>query len=115
MRLESEQMWGYFEWLFDHHALLWALGIGAGLALIAFIACYIVATIMMGPVEGFYSVTRVIYELFARDLPGTTWRRTNAIARLAFQEALRRKVLAVIAVFIIGLLFAGWFLDPNAD
>ncbi len=30
------------------------------------------------------------------------------------QEALRRKVLAVVAVFIIGLMFAGWFLDPNA-
>ena len=115
MRLESEQMWGYFEWLFEHYALLWGLGIAAGLALIAFVACYIVATIMVGPVEGFYAVTRVIYELFARDLPGTTWRRTLAISRLAFQEAVRRKVLAVIAVFIVGLLFAGWFLDPNAD
>ncbi|MGN6135861.1 MAG: ABC transporter permease [Aureliella sp.] len=115
MRLESEQMWGYFEWLFQHHALLWGLGIAAALAVIGFVACYIVATIMVGPVEGFYAVTRVIYELLARDLPGTTWRRTHAIARLAFQEAVRRKVLAVVAVFIVGLLFAGWFLDPNAD
>lgn len=115
MRLESEQMWGYFEWLFEHYALLWGLGIAAGLAVVGFLVCYIVATILVGPVEGFYAVTRVIYELFARDLPGTTWRRTHAIARLAFQEAVRRKVLAVVAVFIVGLLFAGWFLDPNAD
>lgn len=115
MRLESEQMWSYSAWLFEHGALLWGVGIAAGLALIAFLVCYIVATVMVGPVEGFYSVTRVIYELFARDLPSTTWRRTMAIARLAFQEAIRRKVLAVVAVFIVGLMFAGWFLDPNAD
>lgn len=115
MRLESEQMWGYFEWLFEHNALLWGVGIAAGLALVAFLLCYIVATFMYGPVEAFYAVTRVIYELFARDVPNTTWRRTNAVARLAFQEAIRRKVLAVVAVFIVGLLFAGWFLDPNAD
>lgn len=115
MRLESEQMWGYFQWLFQEQALLWGLGMAAGLALLAFLVCYVVATFLYGPVEGFYAVTRVIYELFARDLPGTTWRRTHAIARLAFQEAVRRKVLAVVAVFIVVLLFAGWFLDPNAD
>lgn len=115
MRLESDQMWGYFEWLFQQNALLWGLGIFAGFSIAAFVACYVWATSLYGPVEGFYSVTRVIYELFARDLPSTTWRRTYAIARLAFQEALRRKVLAVVAVFIIGLMFAGWFLDPNAD
>ncbi len=115
MRLESEQMWGYFEWLFNHYGLVWSLGIVAGLSLVGFSLCYVVATILYGPVEGFYAVTRVIYELFARDLPGTTWRRTNAIARLAFQEAIRRKVLVVVAVFIVGLMFAGWFLDRKAD
>lgn len=115
MRLESEQMWGYFEWLIEHYALLWGLGFVAALSLLAFMVCFVFATILHGPVEGFYAVTRVIYELFARDLPNTTWRRTNAIARLAFQEAIRRKVLAIVAIFIVGLLFAGWFLDPNAD
>lgn len=115
MRLESEQMWGYFEWLIDQHALLWGVGIVATIALVAWLICFIVATFKYGPVEAFYAVTRVVYELFARDLPATTWRRTIAIARLAFQEAIRRKVLAVVAVFIVGLLFAGWFLDPNAD
>lgn len=115
MRLEPDQMWGYFEWLLEHYALLWGIGVVAALSLLAFMVCFVFATILHGPVEGFYAVTRVIYELFARDLPNTTWRRTNAIARLAFQEAIRRKVLAVVAIFIVGLLFAGWFLDPNAD
>jgi len=115
MRLESEQMWSYFEWLFEHYALLWGVGIAAGLSLVGFLVCYVLATVQYGPVEGFHAVTRVIYELFARDLPNTTWRRTQAIARLAFQEAVRRKVLAVVAVFIVGLLFASWFLDTNAD
>jgi ABC-type transport system involved in multi-copper enzyme maturation permease subunit len=115
MRIESEQMWGYFEWLFTHYALLYGLLFVAALAVVGFLACYVVATILYGPVEGFYTVTRVIYELLSRDLPGTRWRRTHAIARLAFQEAIRRKVLAVIAVFIVGLLFGGWFLETNAD
>ncbi len=115
MRLESEQMWGYFEWLFQKYALVLGVGVIAGLSLLAFLVCYIIATFKYGPVEAFYAVTRVIYELIARDLPATTWRRTLAIARLAFQESIRRKVLAVVAIFIVGLLFAGWFLDPNAD
>ncbi len=75
MRLESEQMWGYFEWLFQQYALLWGVGIFAGFSVVAFAVCYVIATFVHGPVEGFYAVTRVIYELFARDLPSTTWRR----------------------------------------
>ncbi len=69
--------------------------------------CYIVAIKLHGPSEGFYVVTRVIYELLARDLPGTTWRRVYALAKLAFQEAIRRRVLVIMAVFIVGLLFGG--------
>ena len=41
-------------------------------------------------------------------------RRIFAIARLAFQESLRRRVLVVFGVFVLALLFAGWFLDPSS-
>ncbi len=115
MRIEPDQMWGYFEWLFREMALLRGLLVAVGIAALAFIACYLVAMAKYGPSEGFYQVTKVIYELLARDLPGTKARRVFALARLAFKEAIRRKVLAVMAVFIVGLLFAGWFLDPGSS
>jgi ABC-type transport system involved in multi-copper enzyme maturation permease subunit len=115
MRIEADQMWGYFEWLFRELALVRGLLVAVGIGLLAFIACYIFAIAKYGPGEGFYQVTKVIYELLARDLPGTKGRRIYALAKLAFQEAIRRRVLAVMAVFIVGLLFAGWFLDPGSS
>ncbi len=41
-------------------------------------------------------------------------RRVWALARLAIQESIRRRVVVVFAVFILILLFAGWFLDPGS-
>ncbi|MDR2115244.1 MAG: hypothetical protein LBP87_02570 [Planctomycetaceae bacterium] len=41
--------------------------------------------------------------------------RTWAIARLTIKESIRRRVLFVFALFMILLLFAGWFLDPNSE
>lgn len=115
MRIEENQLWGYIEWLIFNWGLLKGVLVAVALAIVGFIACYIVSIARYGPSEGFYRVTRVIYELIARDLPGTSFSRIYALARLAFQEAIRRRVLVLMAVFIIGLLFAGWFLDSDAD
>lgn len=115
MRIEADQMWGYFEWLIRELALVRGLLVAVGVAAFAFFVCYLVALAKYGPSEGFYRVTKVVYELLVRDLPGTALRRIYALARLAFKEAIRRKVLAVMAVFIVGLLFAGWFLDPGSS
>lgn len=115
MRIEAEQLWGYFEWLFEHRALLQGVAIGAGIALLAFIVCYLVSVAKYGPNEGFYSVTKVIYEFFARDLKNTSFRRIYALSKLAFQEAIRRRVLVVIGIFMVGVMFAGWFLDTGTN
>ena len=115
MRIEPEQMWSYFEWLFYHYGLLQGVLVAVALAVLGFVACYLISMARYGPGEGFYHVTRVIYELLARDLPRTSTRRIYALGRLAFQEAIRRRVLVVMAVFIVGVLFAGWFLDPSSD
>ena len=115
MRIQDYQMWGYFEWLFTQYGLLLGVLVAAAIAVFAFAACYVVSVARYGPSEGFYHVTKVIYELLARDLPGTSLRRIFALSRLAFQEAIRRRVLVLMAVFVIGLLFAGWFLDPGAN
>lgn len=115
MRIEADQMYSYFEWLFLHWGLLHGVLVASVMAALGFFVCYVVAVKQHGPSEGFYVVTRVIYELIARDLPNTTWRRVYALARLAFQEAIRRRVLVIMAVFIIGLMFGGWFLDSGTD
>lgn len=115
MRIEADQMYGYFEWLFMHWGLLHGALVASLMAALGFFVCYVVALKQHGPSEGFYVVTRVIYELLARDLPNTTGRRVFALAKLAFQEAIRRRVLVVMAVFIVGLMFGGWFLDPGTD
>ena len=115
MRIEADQMYSYFEWLFLHWGLLHGALVASVMAALGFFVCYLVALSQHGPGEGFYVVTRVIYELIARDLPSTTWRRVYALAKLAFQEAIRRRVLVVMAVFIVGLMFGGWFLDPGTD
>ncbi|MEM7476520.1 MAG: ABC transporter permease [Planctomycetota bacterium] len=115
MRIEEYQLWGYFEWLIFKFGLLHGLIVAAIVFLLGFIVCYIIGIGRYGPGEGFFRVTRVIYELLARDLPGTSLSRVYALSKLAFQEAIRRKVLVLMAVFIVVLLFAGWFLDSNTS
>ncbi len=50
-----------------------------------------------------------------RDLFSISPRRILALAWLAVQESLRRRVLVGFAVFLLILLFAGWFLDTQTD
>ncbi len=42
-------------------------------------------------------------------------RRTWAIARLTIKESIRRRVLFIGLVFLVILMFAGWYLDPNSS
>jgi hypothetical protein len=51
----------------------------------------------------------------AQDLIGISPRRTLALAWLAVKESIRRRVVVAVAVFVVVLLFAGWFLDPNSN
>jgi len=115
MRFKPDQFWGYFEWLFEHFGLLNGFLLALVLAVLGFIIGYLVALARSGPSEGFFSVAKVIREFFRVDLPGTSWRRIVAIGRLAFKEAIRRRVLVIVAIFIVIIMFAGWFLDTNSD
>lgn len=97
-------------------ALFWLLvivvsGVGMGL-----LFGFLVSAAQHGPTEGFVRTAKVLFSAFTLDLPGFSLRRTLAISWLAIQESLRKRVLmAVVAVFVLILLFAGWFLDPGAD
>jgi hypothetical protein len=84
------------------------------LALLAVAIGLLVSIVMYGPAKGgerVYAVVRNgLGEMFY-------WspRRVGAVARLAVQEALRKRVLVAIIVFIILLLFARWFLQSEDD
>lgn len=115
MRLTPEQFWTYWEWLFDYNGLRDGFLLALILAGLGFVVGLAISVINHGPGEGFLNLSRVIGQLFTVDIPKMSFRRIWAIAKLAIKEAIRKKVLVVVAVFIVGLMFAGWYLDENVD
>jgi hypothetical protein len=83
-------------------------------ATVGFMVGFLVSAIRRGPVEGFYAVAKVIGSAVV-DVANTSVRRTFAMAMLAVQESIRRKVLIAFAIFVVVLLFAGWYLDVKSD
>lgn len=114
MRLEQDQFWGYFEWLFTQQAWLTGTKIALVLLGLGLIISYLISLARSGPSEGFYRVSKTVFDFFKIDLPKTSVRRIYAIARLAFKEAIRRKIFVILGLFVGLLMFAGWFLDPKA-
>ncbi len=105
----------FFEWLLVGGsdrlpAVLQFLLTAGSLILLALVIGFLAAMVRHGPLVAgdlTYGVVRnAIGELFVLS-PRRIW----AMARLAIQESLRRRVLVVLAVFVVVLLFAGWFLD----
>ncbi len=92
-------------WIFLRTAL-----IVSGLALVV---SFLVAAVRNGPIAAGDKTYRVLSGA-ANDLVRTSPRRIYAIARLAVQESIRRRVWVVFVVFAVILLFAGWFLDPTS-
>jgi hypothetical protein len=120
MTLQPDDFWSFSEWLlrpesFLESALLQGVVLLAFATLVGLLVAYLVSAVRYGPSEGFYAVARGVRDLFRDDLPGTSPRRIFALARLAYKEAIRRKVLVVVALFLVGLLFAGWYLDPRSS
>jgi hypothetical protein len=120
MQLQPEDFWSFSEWLLRPNRFLESAALqGIVLIVLAIVLGlligYIIAAARYGPSEGFYSVARAVRDLIRFDLPGTKLPRIMALARLAFQEALRRKVLFVVGLFLVVLLLAGWYLNPESD
>lgn len=93
--------------------LLGAGGILLLLAVLVPFLWFLIAAIKHGPSEGFYLVAKSIYGAVTEDLPGFSFRRTFAVAKVAVQEAIRNRVLVGFAVFVLLMLFAGLFLDVD--
>lgn len=120
MKLQPEDFWSYYEWLMRPESFLEsALLQGSVLIILAIVLAllvgYIVSAARYGPGEGFYAVARATRDLIFRDLPRSSPRRIFALARLAFKEAIRRKVLFIVGLFVVLLLISGWFLNSNSD
>ena len=92
-------------------AFLWYLFAASLVAVIAAAAAWLVQSAVYGPLQAGDRVYRGIIS-GVKDLAGMSRRRIWALARLAIQEAVRRNVLVVLAMFAIIVLFGGWFLDP---
>jgi len=75
---------------------------------------YLIASVRHGPAHAFGIVGSTLAVGY-RDLRSISSRRIVGMAGLAFREAIRRYVLVVFAVFVVILLFAGWYLDTSSD
>ena len=89
------------------------------LALVIFIAWTVIAfaftAIRNTPRQAVSIVGGGLKRAVLEDFPRTSIRRTVGMTRLAVQEAIRNKVLIIFALFVVLLLFAGWFLDVQND
>jgi len=88
---------------FERLAVLGLLGLALG---------YLIAAFRYGPLMGgdvTYKVVRTGFLELFQMRP----RRILAMAWLAVQESIRRRILVAFGIFLVILLFAGWFLDPG--
>lgn len=82
------------------------------ISVLALVVGYLIALVRNGPLKAGDITYRVVVNGIA-ELLRTSARRVWAIARLSIKETLRRRVLVALAIYIIILLFAGWFLQTG--
>lgn len=117
--IQEEPLLPFKTWLLEWDADRWGafwhfLLVMVVLAMLSLVIGLIIGTILHGPVKAGERAYRVVANAF-RELFHISPRRIWAIARVAMQEALRRRVLVAVAVFVLLLLFAGWFLKTDRE
>jgi ABC-type transport system involved in multi-copper enzyme maturation permease subunit len=111
MPLELSDFTPFLTWL--PLALLTWVGVVLCVVVLVAVAAWLVAAMRHGPVAATQRTSRLLWNLIA-DIVGISPRRVWALTRLAIQESIRKRVVVVFGVFILLLLFAGWFLDPGS-
>ena len=113
MVVDPSEFIPFSEWLSN------AAGGFVVLALVMFIAWTVIAfaftAIRNTPKQAMSIVGGGLKRAVLEDFPRSSLRRTLGMPRLAVQEAIRNKVLIIFALFVVLLLFAGWFLDVQND
>lgn len=117
--IQEDPLLPFWTWLLQWEAGRWGalwhfLLVLVVLGALSLLIGLIVGSILHGPVKAGEKVYRVVANAFG-ELFHISFRRIWAIARVAMQEALRRRVLVAVAVFILLLLFAGWFLKTDRE
>ncbi len=107
----EEEIPKFAEWFGP--ALLWYVFAASLVAVFAAALAWLTQSVLYGPLAAGDRVYRGVLTGLA-DLAGMSPRRIWALARLAIQESLRRNVLVALALFLLIVLFAGWFLDPKS-
>lgn len=106
----------YLEWLFAVGVMpgafwIWLITM-LGVVLGGLLIAWIFSSVRYGPLKAGDLIFKSLVGLVG-DLLHTSPRRVFALSRLAVQESIRRRVLAGFIVFVVILLFAGWFLNPG--
>ena len=102
----------FWNWIWP--ALQFFLQAAAILGCTALAVGFLVSAFRYGPVAG-GDMTYQMLRTGVRDMLALSPRRILALAWLAVQESLRRRVLVGFGVFLLILLFAGWFLDSKTN
>ncbi|MCL2742816.1 MAG: hypothetical protein FWE67_03090 [Planctomycetaceae bacterium] len=93
--------------------LSWLLSIGT-LLLAALIVGFVFCAVRYGLTGVFVPFGRAIRR-GVENLTNVSFARTWAIARLAIQESIRRRIMILVVLFMLILLMAGWFLDRGSE
>jgi hypothetical protein len=102
----------YLAWLPD--AVLHYLFVVGTLTVAGLVFAFFVISVRHGPMRAGDTIYRVMASVWS-DLISFSPRRVFALARLAVQESMRRRVWVALVIFGMVLLFAGWFLTPTSD
>ncbi len=111
MVIETEQL-PFHEWIL-WAPLTWLLVVVVLFVVGVFLGS-LVAVVRHGPARGLEMTAKVLHAA-AGDLFCMSPRRVWALGWLAVKDSLRRRVVVVFILFVVLLLFAGWFLDPGSD
>ena len=109
----------YFQWLLQFDGARWGalphfIAVLLILAVVAILLSLLIGTVLYGPLKAGDKLYRVVVNSLV-ELSDISPRRIWALSRLAIQESLRGRVLVAVVVFIVMLLFAGWFLKTDRD
>ena len=85
-----------------------------GIVAIGLFVGYLFTAVRHGPMAAFVFTGRTLVNGF-RELGQISSRRVLSLAKLAFKESIRSWVVIAYIVFVVFLLFAGWFLDVGSD
>ncbi len=111
MVLETEPL-PFAEWFTG--ALLYWLQVAGLVAVVALVLAFFVSLLRHGPGRALELMASGISAAVG-DIFRISPRRVRALAWLSVKEAFHRRVLVAFGVFILVLLFAGWFLDRSSD